>query len=76
MTGREVRVYSDHGELMESLLKHRSKFATDEEFKNYAVTAVRRFIADLRALGIEVSLRANYLDRPPSHYSPASKLGN
>jgi hypothetical protein len=75
MTGRETSAYKDHGELMESLLKHRSRFATDEEFKDYAVAAVRRFIADLRALGIEASLRANYLDRPPSHYSPTAKLG-
>lgn len=75
MTVHEMQRFSDYGELMETLLQHRSKFATEEEFKNYAVTAVRRFVTDLRTLGIEVSLRANYLDRPPSHYSPTSKLG-
>jgi hypothetical protein len=76
MADRQVRAYSDHSELLESLLKHRSKFATGEEFKSYAVAAVRRFIADLRALGIEAARRANYLDRPPSHHSPTAKLGS
>jgi hypothetical protein len=76
MTGRDVLVYSDHGELMETLLEQRGNFATDEEFRDYAVSAVRRFIADLRTIGIEASLRANYLDRPPSFESPATKLGH
>lgn len=75
MTGRDVLVYSDHGELMETLLEQRANFATDAEFRDYAVSAVRRFIADLRTIGIEASLRANYLDRPPSFESPATKLG-
>lgn len=51
------------GELMGILLRERPRFATEEEFKEYALTEVRRFIADLRSLNIEVTLHAQY-----SHY--------
>lgn len=51
------------GELMGMLLRERPRFSSEEEFKEYALTEVRRFIADLRSLNIEVTLHAQY-----SHY--------
>ena len=51
------------GELMEALIRERDRFQTEEEFRAYAIGAVRRFIADLRHLDIEISLRPNHYDR-------------
>jgi hypothetical protein len=48
------------GELMECLLRERHRYATDDEFRAFAIGAVRRFITDLRSLDIEISLRANH----------------
>jgi len=76
MGDRDSYVFADYGELMEVLLKRRDSFASEEEFKHYALSTVRRFVADLRYLGIEVSLRANYLERPASAYSSELKLGH
>lgn len=45
------------GELMECLIRDRDRFATEEEFRAYAIGAVRRFITDLRVLDIEIALR-------------------
>ena len=46
-----------YGELMNCLLKARELYATEEEFKGYALAEVRRFITDLRTLEIEIALR-------------------
>ena len=48
------------GELMECLVRDRDRFATEEEFRVYAIGAVRQFITDLRGLDIEISLRLNH----------------
>jgi DNA-directed RNA polymerase specialized sigma24 family protein len=48
------------GELMEALLRERDRFGTEEEFRTYAISAVRRLITDLRRLDIEVSIRPNH----------------
>ena len=48
------------GELMECLLREKARYASDEEFRAFAIEAVRRFITDLRGLDIEISLRANH----------------
>jgi hypothetical protein len=55
---------------MNSLMKERSNYSTDEEFQNFAVAEVRRFIADLRSINIELSLR------PPAKalYAVSEKL--
>jgi DNA-directed RNA polymerase specialized sigma24 family protein len=50
------------GELMEALLRDRDRFGSEDEFRAYAISAVRRFIIDLRRLDIEIALR-------PSHYN-------
>jgi hypothetical protein len=65
---------TDYGELMSSLLKERSNFSTEEEFKAFAVAEVRRFIGDLRSINIEVSLRPTYNGIPLSHHSVTEKL--
>lgn len=48
------------GELMECLLREKHRYASEEEFRAFAIGAVRRFITDLRSLDIEISLRANH----------------
>ena len=58
-----------YGELMACLIKQRHLYATEEEFKAFAVESVRRFIADLRGVGIEISMRPSYLETPASHYT-------
>lgn len=50
------------GELMETLLRDRHRFGSDEEFRAHAISAVRRFITDLRRLDIEIALRPNHYD--------------
>ncbi len=46
-----------YGELMNCLLKEREQYASEDEFKAYALAEVRRFITDLRTLEIEVAVR-------------------
>lgn len=61
---------SSYGQLMKQLLSERHRYATEEEFKNYAVAEVRRFISDLRQIEIEVTMRPIYLERTPAPHSP------
>ncbi len=42
---------------MKALLNERSRFASDEEFKRFAVAEIRKFIADLRSMNIELTMR-------------------
>jgi len=74
MSGSYNKTTSSYGELMACLLSERSQYATEEEFKAFAVESVRRFITDLRTLNIEISLRPSYLEKSPSHQSPIEKL--
>lgn len=46
-----------YGALMKCLLNERAHYATEEEFKAYALAEVRRFITDLRTLEIELAVR-------------------
>ncbi|HMV50595.1 MAG TPA: hypothetical protein PLD20_18860 [Blastocatellia bacterium] len=62
------------GELMEFLTHQRERFETEEQFRDFALSEVRRFIADLRSLGIELTLRPNYGGQPVSHHSVTAKL--
>lgn len=63
MSGSYERQQSTYGQLMESLMRERGRFASDEEFRAYALDEVRRFITDLRGLDIEIALRPNHYDR-------------
>jgi len=65
---------SNYGELMACLLSGRSRYQTEEEFKAFAVESVRRFITDLRALSIEVSMRPSYLEKSPLRHSSTEQL--
>jgi hypothetical protein len=64
MSGSYEQQQTSYGQLMESLLRERDRYASEEEFRAYAVDAVRRFIVDLRSLDIEIALRPHYEDRP------------
>jgi hypothetical protein len=64
----------DCSELMSLLLKERSKFPTEEEFKEYAVAEVRRFITDLRSINIELTMRPTFNKIPLSRHSATEKL--
>jgi hypothetical protein len=66
----------DHSELMSLLLKERSKFSTEEEFKAYAVAEVRRFITDLRSINIELTMRPAFNKVPLSRHSATEKLSS
>jgi hypothetical protein len=62
------------GELMNHLLKERSRFESDDDFKAFALAEVRRFINDLRKLNIELTMRPTYSGTPLSHHSASEKL--
>lgn len=64
----------NYGELMSFLLRLGERFETDEDFNQFAVAEVRHFITDLRALGIELTLRPNYGGQPVTHNSVTQKL--
>jgi hypothetical protein len=64
----------DYSELMSFLLKERSKFSTEEEFREYAVAEVRRFITDLRSINIELTMRPTFNKIPLSRHSVTEKL--
>jgi len=74
MSGSYDEKQGSYGLLMSRLLIERDRSASDEEFRAYAVREVRKFIVELRELGIELTLRPNYLDVSPSHYSSSEKL--
>ena len=69
---QEVR--ASYGQLMSSLLAERARFANEAEFKEFALTEVRSFIAELRTLGIELTMRPNYDGQPLSRHSVTAKL--
>ena len=74
MSGSYDERQGSYGLLMSRLLIERDRSASDEEFRAYAVREVRKFIVELRELDIELTLRPNYLDVSPSHYSSSEKL--
>ena len=57
MSATDEHQQLSYGELMNCLMKQRDHYATEEEFKAYALTEVRRLIIDLRGLEIELSVR-------------------
>ena len=60
---------SDYGQLMTYLMRKRDRFASESDFHAFVLESVRRFIADLRSLDIELTMRPRYLNDPPSHTS-------
>jgi hypothetical protein len=66
----------EYSELMSLLLKERSKFSTEEEFKEYAVAEVRRFITDLRSINIELTMRPTFNKIPLSRHSVTEQLSS
>jgi hypothetical protein len=46
-------------------MRERDRFATESDFHAFALESVRRFIADLRSLDIELMMRPRYLNDPP-----------
>jgi len=74
MSGSYEMSGKSYGELMACLLKERDRYATEEEFKAFAVESIRRFVTDLRGLNIEISMRPSYLEKSPLPYSSTEKL--
>jgi hypothetical protein len=72
----ETTETKERSELMSFLLKERSKFPTEEEFKAYAVAEVRRFITDLRSINIELTMRPTFNKIPLSRHSVTEKLSS
>jgi hypothetical protein len=66
MSRDEKQAESDYGQLMDCLMRERDRFATESDFHAFALESVRRFIADLRSLDIELMMRPRYLSDPPS----------
>jgi len=60
--------------LMNLLLMQKAKFASEEEFKEFALAEVRRFITDLRSLNIELTMRPTFNKIPLSRHSVTEKL--
>lgn len=69
----DARQYS---ELMNQLLKHKENFSTEEEFQEFALAEVRRFITDLRSLNIELTMRPTFNNIPLSRHSVTEKLNS
>ena len=65
---------TSYGELMRALMKDRSDFSTEEDFKAFAIDEVRRFISDLRSINIELSLRPVIKGTPLERHSVSEKL--
>ena len=65
---------ASYGQLMSSLLAERARFANEDEFKDFALAEVRSFIVELRTIGIELTMRANYGGQPLSQHSVTAKL--
>jgi len=65
---------TEYGELMQALMSKRSGFTDDVQFRKFAVETTRTFIRDLRLLGIELSMRPEFLaDRAPTIELPATR---
>jgi hypothetical protein len=61
---------TSYSELMNCLLKERDRYATEDEFKAFALAEVRRFMMDLRSLEIEIAVRNQTGKLNNMFYSP------
>lgn len=59
---------------MSFLLHLRERFESEEEFQAFVLEELRRFITDLRAMDIELTLRPTYGGQSVSHHSATRKL--
>jgi hypothetical protein len=73
MTATTTDQTTSPGELMNCLLKGRSRFANEDEFIAFALAEVRRFMRDLRTLNIEIAVR-NGTGKLQQFYSPKEWL--
>ncbi len=69
MSGDDKGAEDAYGRLMACLMRERDRYATESDFRDFALESVRRFITDLRALNIELTMRPKYLEQSPPHYS-------
>jgi hypothetical protein len=69
MSGNDKQAESEYGHLMACLMRERDRYATEAEFRAFALESVRRFIGDLRAIEIELTMRPKYLERTQTHFS-------
>ena len=69
MSGNEKQAEENYGHLMACLLRERDRYLTESEFQSFALESVRRFIGDLRAINIELTMRPKYLEKVSSHFS-------
>jgi len=76
MRGDEIQAENDYGQLMACLMRERDRFATESDFQAFALESVRRFIVDVRAIDIELTMRPRYLSDPPSHPSRSAGPGS
>ncbi len=61
---------------MDCLLRERERFESDEEFRKFALENVRQFIAELRSLDIELTLRPNHYDSESLSDARRSRISN
>lgn len=61
---------TSYSDLMNCLLKERERYATEDEFKAFALSEVKRFMLDLRSFDIEIAVRNNQTGRLNSFASP------
>ena len=64
------------GPLMDCLMNERGRFESDEEFRKFALETVRHFIAELRSLDIELTLRPNHYDSGSLSDARRSRISN
>jgi hypothetical protein len=75
MRGDKIQAENEYGQLMACLMSERDRFATESDFLAFALESVRRFIVDVRALDIELTMRPRYLSDPPTHSSHPGPSG-
>jgi hypothetical protein len=69
MSGDDNQGEEKYGHLMACLMRERDRYATESDFRDFALESVRRFVGDLRALNIELTMRPKYLEQTSAHFS-------
>lgn len=64
---QQTTSYSD---LMNCLMRERDRYASEDEFKAFALAEVRRFMMDLRSIDIEIAVRNTNTGKLNMFYSP------
>lgn len=55
----------EYGELMNLLLYFRERCSSDEEFRQFVIDSIRKFVYDLRDFDIEISLSLHSTQQRP-----------